>query len=273
MDDFNHFYITMIVTLFGCIIGFKYYIWFFSIGYGLSITLIGIYLIIIFHKYLSIYSIISCSLFIIYGIRLASYLAIREIKSSYNIKMKGEIKTNDSIPLIFRIFIWIASSFLYAIMTCPITFRLIINKRNQNSNKDYSLLYLITLIISSLGLLIETCADYQKDSAKKINPNRFVDTGLYKIVRCPNYFGEIVFWTGVFISGFNIYNSYQFWIFSILGYIGIIYVMFSGARRLEIRQNKTYGNDAEYQNYFNNTPMIFPCIPLYSVERFTWFVA
>ena len=89
----------------------------------------------------------------------------------------------------------------------------------------------------------------------------------------PNYFGEIVFWTGVFISGFNIYNSYQFWIFSILGYIGIIYVMFSGARRLEIRQNKTYGNDAEYQNYFNNTPMIFPCIPLYSVERFTWFVA
>jgi hypothetical protein len=87
MDDFNYFYITIIIGLFGCVIGFKYYIWFFSIGYGLSITLIGIYLIIIFHKYLSIYSILSCSLFILYGIRLASYLAIREIKTSYNIKM------------------------------------------------------------------------------------------------------------------------------------------------------------------------------------------
>ena len=49
--------------------------------------------------------------------------------------------------------------------------------------------------------------------------------------------------------------------------------MFSGARRLEIRQNKNYGNDAEYQNYISNTPMIIPCIPIYSVERFTWLVA
>ena len=171
---------------------------------------------------------------------------------------------------ILRILIWMASSFLYAIMTCPITFRLIINKRNQNSNKDYSLLYLITLIISSLGLLIETCADYQKDSAKKINPNRFVDTGLYKIVRCPNYLGEVIFWTGNLIGGFKIYEGGFQWFIAIFGYILIIYIMFSGSRRLEIRQNKSYGKDPMYQKYVKNTPILIPFLPLYTLEKYTW---
>ena len=47
--------------------------------------------------------------------------------------------------------------------------------------------------------------------------------------------------------------------------MGIIYVMFSGARRLEVRQNKNYGNDPEYQAYVKKTPIIFPFVPLYSL--------
>ena len=34
-----------------------------------------------------------------------------------------------------------------------------------------------------------------------------------------------------------------------IGYIGIVFVMFSGARRLEIRQDKNYGEDKEYKKY------------------------
>lgn len=49
--------------------------------------------------------------------------------------------------------------------------------------------------------------------------------------------------------------------------------MFSGARRLEIRQNEVYGNDPEYQAYIKKTPIILPCVPLYSVERHKWLVA
>ena len=37
------------------------------------------------------------------------------------------------------------------------------------------------------GVSLETAADIQKNNAKKVNPHRFVDTGLYRIVRCPNY--------------------------------------------------------------------------------------
>ena len=57
----------------------------------------------------------------------------------------------------------------------------------------------------------------------------------------------MLFWTGVFIGGITIYDGALQWIVALLGYLGIIYVMFGGARRLEIRQNKTYGRDPEYR--------------------------
>ncbi len=63
------------------------------------------------------------------------------------------------------------------------------------------------------------------------------------------------------------------WLPVALGYAGIIYVMFSGARRLEIRQNKNYGNDPEYQEYVKTVPILVPLIPIYSVEKHKWLVA
>ena len=107
--------------------------------------------------------------------------------------------------------------------------------------------YYVCYIISIIGFIIEIIADNQKNNAKKINPNKFVDTGLYRIVRCPNYLGEIIFWTGNFISGFNVYVGFSQWFITILGYVGIVFVMFSGARRIEINQNKFYGSDEKYK--------------------------
>lgn len=123
------------------------------------------------------------------------------------------------------------------------------------------------------GIVLEAIADLQKNKAKKKNPNRFVDTGLYKIVRCPNYLGEVIMWTGVFIAGCTALNGIWQWIISVIGYIGIIYVMFSGARRLEIRQDKNYIEDKEYKIYKKKTPILIPLIPLYSVKKYKWLVA
>ena len=60
------------------------------------------------------------------------------------------------------------------------------------------------------------------------------------------------------------------WIFALAGYAGIVYVMFGGARRLELRQNRNYGKDPEYQAYVKKTPILLPFIPLYSVANVTW---
>ena len=48
--------------------------------------------------------------------------------------------------------------------------------------------------------------------------------------------------------------------------------MFSGARRLELRQDRTYGNDNQYQKYSKSTPILIPFIPLYSVKKYKWLV-
>jgi steroid 5-alpha reductase family enzyme len=125
----------------------------------------------------------------------------------------------------------------------------------------------------AIGLILETAADLQKNAAKRKNPRRFVDTGLYRLVRCPNYLGEMIFWTGVFLSGIGAFSGVWQWILASLGYAGIIFVMFSGARRLELRQNKTYGSDPAFRKYSTTVPIMIPFIPLYSVEKYKWMVA
>ena len=123
------------------------------------------------------------------------------------------------------------------------------------------------------GVILEAIADLQKSGAKKKNSRRFVDTGLYRIVRCPNYLGELLLWTGMLLTGTTAIRGILQWVLALLGYALIVWVMFSGARRLEIRQDKNYGNDPEYQKYVRTVPIIIPFIPLYSVKKYKFLVA
>ena len=143
--------------------------------------------------------------------------------------------------------------------------------RLVNAAQDNACVF-IGAAVMLLGVSLETAADIQKNKAKKANPRRWVDTGLYRLVRCPNYLGEMIFWTGVLIAGIGAVTGWQ-WVIVLIGYLGIIFVMFSGARRLEVRQNKNYGSDPEYQKYVKTVPILVPFIPLYSVEKYKWLVA
>ena len=91
--------------------------------------------------------------------------------------------------------------------------------------------------------------------------------GLYKMCRCPNYLGEILFWTGVFVSGVTAYETVGQWITAVLAYICIVYIMFNGAQRLEKRQMARYGSNAEYKAYADKTPIIIPFLPVYHLNK------
>ena len=255
-----------IAILVVCLIGFKKYIWFISIGYGFSISIVGIMLLILFRNNLTLPSILGCIVLICYGIRLSGYLLIRELKSkSYNNKMKNEIKDGKNMSIFVKSMLWISCAILYLLMTSPVIIRFI-------NHDTFDKVYYIGLIIAVLGIIIEGISDMQKSKSKKVNPNKICNTGLFKIVRCPNYLGELIIWIGIFISGVTTYNSTVQWIVSIIGLIGIIYIMFSGARRLELRQDRTYNDDKEYIKYSKTTPILIPFIPLYSVKKYKWLV-
>lgn len=256
------FGIAMVVSS----IGFKKFVYFISLGYGFSIAAIGIAMIIIFRNNLQIQPLIFSILLIIYGLRLGLYLLIREIKSSsYKATMKNDIKDGSNMNFFLKIIIWVACALLYVCEASPVLFRF----QNGIANNVCGT---VGLIITTCGVILESVADFTKNKFKKANPKRFCDVGVFKFVRCPNYLGEVLTWTGILVSGFTALQGPLQWIATIGGWICIVYVMFGGARRLELRQNKNYGDNPEYQSYVKKVPILLPFIPLYSVAKYKWLL-
>ena len=258
--------IITIIPLLSTLLGFYNFLYFITIGYGSSIAFNGLALIILYYKELNIVTILLCIFLILYGIRLSSYLIIREFCfKSYIQTVKKDINRINNYSPIINIISWIFCSLLYTSLTTPVYY-IIINKSKELLSSYIS----IGIII--FGFFLEAIADHQKTIAKKKNPERFVSSGLYKIVRCPNYFGEILIWVGYFFSAIQIYKNYLQFIISFIGLVTVIFIMFGGARRLEIRQDKNYGDMKEYQIYKFNVPIMIPFVPIYSVKKYSWLV-
>lgn len=258
--------IIFLAVLIVCIIGFKKYVWFISLGYGFSISIIGVMNLILFKEIMNPALIISSVILILYGLRLGGFLALRELKSnSYNKKMKTEISDGKNMPFSGKVALWLTCALLYLLMTSPVIYRFV-------NHDGMDTCFVIGMLITLIGIIIESLSDYQKSKSKKENPNKFCSSGLFRIVRCPNYLGELIIWLGVYISGFSTFNSIGQWLIGTTGLLGIIYIMFSGARRLELRQDRTYGNDSKYQEYVKKTPILLPFVPLYSVKKHKWLV-
>jgi len=169
------------------------------------------------------------------------------------------------MKMVAKVSIWVSCALLYALQVSPLFFRLKMGEQTDT-------VCIAGVVIMACGILLESAADWQKSKQKAVNPNRFCDKGLYKIVRCPNYLGEVLFWTGVFVSSVSVLSGGWQWAAAIAGYVCIVYIMFGGARRLELRQNRNYGEDPEYRAYVKKTPILLPLIPLYSVAKYKWLV-
>ena len=243
--------------------GFKKFVWFLSLGYGFSMAAIGAALIVMHWGAADAASLVLCLLLVVYGVRLGSYLVYRELRNAEYNRVLNAAGGSATYPVPLLIVIWLTCALLYACEASPVLWRL-------SAGVGVDAFGVAGAVIATCGVALEAAADLQKNAAKKVNPRRFVDTGLFSFVRCPNYLGEILTWTGMLVSGLGAMQAPCQWAAALFGWIGIVYVMFGGARRLEIRQNKNYGADAEYQAYVRRVPIILPFVPLYSVEKYTW---
>lgn len=249
-----------------CAVGFYKFVYFLSIGYGFAIAggSVAVLAMVASKGYtqgVMWLAVLQMVLFVAYGARLSGFLLYREIKSAaYKKTMKEEIGAEKKMPVFVLATIWIFVSVLYAIQLSPMLYRY------TNGCKDF-VVPVVGMAISVVGLILESLADKQKSAQKKENPNMVATKGLYKIVRCPNYFGEITFWTGVFVSGITAYKSAGQWIMAVIAYISIVYIMFNGAQRLEKRQMERYGSDKAYNDYADKTPIIIPLLPVYHLNK------
>ena len=119
--------------------------------------------------------------------------------------------------------------------------------------------FYIGLALFILGFSIEVMADMEKSAFKAIqdNKDKFITTGLWARSRHPNYFGEIVLWTGIAVMSFSSLQGLQYLtlISPIFTYLLLVYV--SGVRMLEARGDLKWGDDPEYQEYKKRTPVLF----------------
>ena len=256
----NSFWVFVIVALICCSIGFKRFVWFMSVGYGLASAGIGFTMLIIsLTKGFNLLFLIQCVLFIVYGVRLGIFLLVREVKNENYRKKMAEVGGDATVPFFVAIIMWLMMGMMYTCQSSGPIYRLLNGASNNVS-------LIIGILVSAIGIYIESLADKQKSDAKKIKPDMPAMEGLYKICRCPNYFGELLFWTGSILSGIGAVEGKQ-WIIVLLGYILIIIVMMSGAKRVETRHIKYYGDKKEYNDYADHTPLIFPFIPLYHLTN------
>ena len=263
-------YVLMALAFAVSAIGWVYFIYFFSIGYGFAISALSLASAIIFRDVITWPALLFCAVMFVYGIRLGLFLLLREKRSASYKKILYQPENTTKKPFFVMMKIWISCALLYVGQMSPVAFYLGNLRDGVMVHEGWMW---AGAVVAAIGVAIEIIADAQKSAAKKVNANRFVDTGVYRLVRCPNYFGEVLMWTGSFIICFGACCTLAQWIIAVLGYIGIVYVMFSGARRLELRQTETYGKDPEFQAYIKKTPLLIPFLPIYSVAKYEWLKA
>ncbi|KIP51657.1 DUF1295 domain-containing protein [Leucobacter komagatae] len=111
-----------------------------------------------------------------------------------------------------------------------------------------------------IGFAIEVTADLQKSRFKKnpANSGKFISTGLWSVVRHPNYLGEILLWIGVLIVAAPVLQGWQ-WV-ALLSPLFVIVLLtrVSGIPLLEAKAERTWGEDPEYREYRAKTPALIP---------------
>lgn len=240
---------------------FFFIVWFFvcvqqknyglvDIAWGLGMSFVAGYLLIMYQPDYQVSA--SLILVVIWGLRLGIYLGKRnwgkpEDYRYVNLRKRWGTK-NALLKAFLNVFV-LQGVLLYIMM---------INAMNAvvNQSTPNNLMLGLGLIVAIIGLGFEIIGDHQLAVFKK-NPNnkgKLMTSGLWSITRHPNYFGEVVFWWGVFLTSFQSANS-------LIGIISPILITFlinylSGVPLLE----RKYASNEAYLEYAKKTPRFIPWV-------------
>tara|TARA_Y100000590_G_C14886267_1_gene700875 strand:- start:17 stop:484 length:468 start_codon:yes stop_codon:yes gene_type:complete len=118
------------------------------------------------------------------------------------------------------------------------------------------------LSVWMVGFLIEIVADEQKRRFRLAQPSKtsFISTGLWGRTRHPNYFGEILLWSGLAITVLPSLAGWQLATLASPVFVWILLTKISGIPILEAAANNRWGQDPKYLAYTKRTPLLLPRI-------------
>ena len=113
------------------------------------------------------------------------------------------------------------------------------------------LFYILGAFVTLGGVILETIADTQMSSFRQKKTGTNIDTGLWHFSRHPNYLGELLVWTGIFIASLNYFKT-----INIVGII-VVYALFLFIS-IPMAEKRYITKYPTYLEYKNTTSMLIP---------------
>lgn len=220
-----------------------------DLSYGLTFVLLS--LISFLSSDMTFPKLLLLSMITVWGLRLGIYLFIRINKTKKDSRF-------DEIRIDFMKFLsfWILQGISVFVILIP-------SLLFFQTATEFSLLSLLGLGLWLTGLVIEAFADQQKFSFinNERNKGKWINVGLWKISRHPNYLGEILCWVGIYLYTYSSLST----IYRPIGlisplFISILLLFVSGIPKLEEKADKKWGNNQKYQEYKKKTSVLIPFV-------------
>ncbi|MCH1518379.1 MAG: DUF1295 domain-containing protein [Flavobacteriaceae bacterium] len=196
-------------------------------------------------------SLVLTGLITIWAIRLSSFLFTR-------VKRVGKDGRFDRLKTSFTRFLltWVLQGLWVFMCTYPALIAL-----SSPSNAEFLFLGIGTLIWA-IGWAYQVLADNQKTAFNKDpkNAGKFINVGVWKQSRHPNYVGEFVLWTGITIIAVPVYEGLQWAALITPLFVYLLLNKVSGVNLLEERSDEKWGDNKDYLTYKKKTPVFFPRI-------------
>jgi steroid 5-alpha reductase family enzyme len=203
---------------------------------------------LLFEGSLSMGRVILSLMVILWGLRLGGFLFYRIHNMGRDIRFDA-FRDSKSGFLNF----WLLQSISIWIIALPAMIGL---------TKEWNEINLPALILWIIGMTIESIADWQKFSFRsKHQPiGAFIDYGLYKYIRHPNYLGEILVWVSIFWFVTPYLNSLE-WL-TIISPIWVIALLLwiSGIPLIELTNVEKYKGNTKFEAYVKRTYRLIPGI-------------
>ena len=132
------------------------------------------------------------------------------------------------------------------VFVCCLPFRHIIQNQALNFN------IVLGFIVCFIGVLYEIISDQQLYNFKKHSTENIIQSGLWKYSRHPNYYGEILFWWGLFIYAINNTNYIPLIFYPVSMTLMFVYISIPWI------EDKILRTRPEYKEYQKEVSILFP---------------